>query len=90
MELTGPLACGYTPPGSTRCIWSTMSAWHWVLKAPLIQQTHKSKLLLLLLDTRATWRRTSFLPRLLLLNPVGVVLVALLVVALSRGLQSVE
>ena len=67
-----------------------MSVWHWVLKAPLIQQTHKSKLLLLLLDTRATWRRTSFLPRLLLLNPVGVVLVALLVAALSRGLQSVE
>ena len=64
-----------------------MSAWHWVLKAPLIQRTHKSRLLLLLLDTRAMWRKTSFLPRLLLLNPAGVVLVALLVAALLRGLR---
>ena len=66
-----------------------MSVWHWVLRAPLIQQTHKSKLLLLLLDTRATWRRTSRLQRLLLLNPLGVALVAL-VPALLRGLQGVE
>ena len=63
-----------------------MSVWHWVLKARLIQRTHKSKLLLLLLDTRATWRRTTRLQRLLLLNPVGVVLVALVL----RGLQGVE